>query len=418
MLPLVGIAAALLPDLIKVLAGDKAGTIANDVAKTVQTVTGTSDPVAAKQKLSEDPAAATDLKVKLAQIAVDATKAQNDEQDKARQDQLAQLKEELQDKLRSTEGARATLLELVKDQSAMGWAPGLVSAVVTVGFFGIVIIILIFARDKNDALSNNNLVNITVGALVAAFSTVVNFWLGSSLGSHNKDATNAQIQASQVLRTDQVIQNQQDLQREVVKTSATGAPVPPAAPQPPAAASPPAGAAKQPAAPEHDDFDACVAVTLMEEGGFCVDDGGPTNFGITHRTLADWRSVADCSIEDMKTLTKHEAGEIYRAKYWIPTRAADLPKGVDLLVFDFAVNSGVVTSIKHLQSVVGVREDSSLGPVTLAALRAIDPKELIGRLASDRLEFLRGLGEKWNAYGKGWAKRIEDVQPAALKMAS
>ena len=104
MLPLVGIAAAVLPDLIKVLAGDKAGTIAADVAKAVQTTTGTSDPVAAKQKLSQDPQAAADLQVKLAQIAINATKAQNEEQDKARQDQLAQLKEELQASLQNTGG--------------------------------------------------------------------------------------------------------------------------------------------------------------------------------------------------------------------------------------------------------------------------------------------------------------------------
>ena len=102
MLPLVGIATAILPELIKLLANDKAGAIASDVAKAVQTATGTSDPVAANKKLAEDPAAATDLKVKLAQIAVEATKAQNDEQDKIRQDQLAQLKEEIQASLKST----------------------------------------------------------------------------------------------------------------------------------------------------------------------------------------------------------------------------------------------------------------------------------------------------------------------------
>jgi hypothetical protein len=190
MLPLVGLAAAILPDLIKILAGDKAGTIASDVATAVQTAAGTRDPVAAKQKLSEDPVAAANLQMKLAQIALDAIKAQNEEQDKALHDQLAQMKEELQGSLKSTDGARATLLELVKGQSAIGWAPSIVSIVVTVGFFGILSVILFHAADDKSTL-----VNITVGALVAAFSTVVNFWLGSSLSSHKKDATSAQIRA-------------------------------------------------------------------------------------------------------------------------------------------------------------------------------------------------------------------------------
>ncbi|MGH6845455.1 MAG: hypothetical protein ACRECU_12205, partial [Methylocella sp.] len=102
MLPLVGIAATLLPGLIKLLADDKGGTIATDVAKAVTAITGTSDPNAAKQKLAQDPAAATELQVKLAQIALDATKAQNDEQDKKRQDELAQVKTDLQASLEST----------------------------------------------------------------------------------------------------------------------------------------------------------------------------------------------------------------------------------------------------------------------------------------------------------------------------
>jgi lysozyme family protein len=415
MLPLVGIAAAVLPELIKVLAGDKAGTIATDVAQAVQATTGTNNPVEAKQKIAQDPQVAADLQTKLAQIAIDATKAQNEEQDKARQDQLAQLKEELQASLQNTGGARSTLLELVKDQSAMGWAPAAVSTVVTVGFFGIVTIILWVADhapppgvDAKDVLSNNNLVNITVGALVAAFSTVVNFWLGSSLGSRTKDAASAQIQAAQTASDIQIQQNQQ---------SGAGAAAPTAPKQPPAAGAPGGGAAQQPPSPPKDNFDVCVAITLLEEGGFCVDDGGATNFGVTHKTLADWRGVQDCSAEEVKALTKREATEIYRAKYWIPTRCADLPKGVDLLVFDFAVNSGPSVAAKHLQKVVGVKDDSSIGPVTLGALKAIDPKELISRLAADRLEFLQGLGNEWTVYGKGWTKRVEQVQQDALKMA-
>src|SRR5262249_37256997 len=146
-----------------------------------------------KQKLAEDPQAATDLQIKLAQIALDAAKAQNEEQDKKRQDELAQLKAELQANLESTAGARSNLLELAKIQSPISWAPPVVSVVVTLGFF---IILAALLRDTN----NNNalqLINITVGALVAAFSTVVNFWLGSSQGSRAKDAANLQMQVAQ-----------------------------------------------------------------------------------------------------------------------------------------------------------------------------------------------------------------------------
>ena len=135
MFPLVAVATAVLPDLIKILAGDKAGTVAGDVAQAVQTVTGSNNPVEARQKLAADPQAAADLQTRLAQIAIDATKAQNDEQDKIRQDQLAQFKEEMQDNLQNTTGARANMIALAKDQSGLGWWPGIVSAAVILGFF-------------------------------------------------------------------------------------------------------------------------------------------------------------------------------------------------------------------------------------------------------------------------------------------
>jgi hypothetical protein len=85
MFPLVAIATSILPDLIKLIAGDKAGTLATDVASTVQKVTGTADPTAAKQKLDTDPAASANLQIQLAQIALSASKAQYDELNQQRQ---------------------------------------------------------------------------------------------------------------------------------------------------------------------------------------------------------------------------------------------------------------------------------------------------------------------------------------------
>jgi hypothetical protein len=74
MFPLVAIATSLLPDLIRLIAGDKAGTVATDVASAVQKINGTSDPAAAKQKVDTDPTAAANLQIQLAQIALAASK--------------------------------------------------------------------------------------------------------------------------------------------------------------------------------------------------------------------------------------------------------------------------------------------------------------------------------------------------------
>jgi hypothetical protein len=69
---------------------------------------------------------------------IDATKAQNEEADKKRQDQLTALKTELQAELDNTRGARTTTLEFVKSQSPVAVAPGLLSGFILIGFFGLI----------------------------------------------------------------------------------------------------------------------------------------------------------------------------------------------------------------------------------------------------------------------------------------
>ncbi len=59
--------------------------------------------------------------------------------------------------------------------------PATLSSFVTIGFFGILITMLIYEYKPTEPLL------IMLGALGAAFGAVVNFWLGSSHGSQNKD---------------------------------------------------------------------------------------------------------------------------------------------------------------------------------------------------------------------------------------
>ncbi len=60
--------------------------------------------------------------------------------------------------------------------------PATLSTFVTIGFFGILITMLVYEYKPTEPLL------IMLGALGAAFGAVVNFWLGSSHGSQNKDA--------------------------------------------------------------------------------------------------------------------------------------------------------------------------------------------------------------------------------------
>lgn len=60
--------------------------------------------------------------------------------------------------------------------------PATLSTFVTVGFFGILVTMLVWEYKPTESLL------IMLGALGAAFGAVVNFWLGSSAGSQRKDA--------------------------------------------------------------------------------------------------------------------------------------------------------------------------------------------------------------------------------------
>ena len=156
---------------------------------------------------------------------------------------------------------------------------------------------------------------------------------------------------------------------------------------------------------------------LKHEGGFVNhprDPGGMTNLGVTRRVWEEWTSHP-VNEADMRGLTPGMVEPLYRDRYWKKVRGDDLPAGVDLAVFDYAVNSGPGRAAKTLQEVVGVAADGAIGPKTMAAIRAADAKATVDRFCDLRLAFLRGL-PTWPTFGKGWERRVEDVRRQAKEM--
>lgn len=169
-------------------------------------------------------------------------------------------------------------------------------------------------------------------------------------------------------------------------------------------------------------FDLCLDEVLRHEGGYADhpnDPGGATNMGITRKTLARWRKVSpwwDLPKSAVKAMARSEAATIYRASYWDVSRAGSLPAGVDLALFDFAVNSGPYRAIRSLQSVLGVVADGRVGPLTLDAARLQTAKAgagyLIDALCDRRLSFLQKLST-FPTFGKGWSVRVAAVRKAS-----
>lgn len=148
-------------------------------------------------------------------------------------------------------------------------------------------------------------------------------------------------------------------------------------------------------------FDSCLRFVLQYEGGFVDhprDPGGGTNLGVTRATLTEWRR-RPATVADVRALGRAEAAAIYRARYWTPIGADELPAGVDLLAFDIAVNMGVARARKWLVDTAG-----------------LPPRGRLDALAARRLSFWRGL-RTWRVFGRGWSTRGKACVIAANHLA-
>lgn len=144
--------------------GGPAGAIVGLGAKlAIQEITGTSDPDQAVQILSANRDKLIELQQRLAEIESDALKAQ----------------------LADTQNARSTMLGLAQLGSAIAWGPVVVSTIVLIGFFVTAIYLIRAVQDSRVEVANV-LTQIVFGE-VPLVTLVVQFWLGSSRSSQNKD---------------------------------------------------------------------------------------------------------------------------------------------------------------------------------------------------------------------------------------
>ena len=166
-------------------------------------------------------------------------------------------------------------------------------------------------------------------------------------------------------------------------------------------------------------FPAALDAVFAVEGGYSDDPrdpGGPTRFGVTQATLARARG-RPVSAEEVKALGRDEAADIYRHLYWDAVRGDELPAGVDLAVFDGAVNAGPRRAVLLLQKALGVQQDGVIGPLTLEAALGADPSTLISRYSAARLAWLRSL-PGWKTFGRGWSRRVAEIERRALALAA
>ena len=118
-------------------------------------------------------------------------------------------------------------------------------------------------------------------------------------------------------------------------------------------------------------IDRIIGRIIQREGGFVdhpADRGGPTNYGITQRTLSE-HLERQATKDEVRALTKDTARRIYRKQYVMKPGFQRIPdERLRAQVIDAGVLHGPGWAIRRLQEIVDVEVDGIIGPVTLKAI--------------------------------------------------
>ena len=164
---------------------------------------------------------------------------------------------------------------------------------------------------------------------------------------------------------------------------------------------------------------------LTKEGGFVnhpADRGGPTNYGITQKTLSRYLETA-VSVDMVAALDVNTAREIYALNYYHAPRINLLPEKIQHFAFDCAVNHGPRRAIKFIQEVCNdfgygpLTVDGLMGPKTKVQARACLEEHgdwMIVALVEERQMFYVEIVENDNsqlAFLTGWLNRARSFLP-------
>lgn len=170
-------------------------------------------------------------------------------------------------------------------------------------------------------------------------------------------------------------------------------------------------------------IDEMIDAILEKEGGYVdhpADRGGPTNFGVTQRTLSAWLG-RPASREDVRHLKVETARTIYRRGYFEAPRIDRLPPALQPQLFDMAVHHGPGGAIRMLQELLTEQGypcavDGGVGPQTASQAGkawAELGQRLCHALCDKRARFCEGLCEadvSQKVFLAGWLNRVDSFR--------
>lgn len=183
-----------------------------------------------------------------------------------------------------------------------------------------------------------------------------------------------------------------------------------------------------------ENFEFSLEKILEYEGGYVNhpnDKGGPTNKGITLKTLSrfyDETGIGDVDndntidIYDIKNIKYDTVCRIYEKYYWNNLKLDSFPIPIDFMLFDFNVNSGPKNAMRTLQRALNeqgydIEDDGILGNQTFQSLMNSDIHTLVLDMITKREEFYYRIVENnppQKIFLKGWLNRISNVKEIAL----
>jgi len=166
------------------------------------------------------------------------------------------------------------------------------------------------------------------------------------------------------------------------------------------------------------------------------DPGGITKDGISIRFLESYAGSNTAWLQSIgvqlpvvpdtiRTLNTEQIDAIFERAFWLPLRPETFPPITMLTLYDCSVNSGQGRAIRCLQEACNLFDgeklnvDGAVGPKTRARAMEIGNRGLDFELALKsvgfRETFLRSLST-FDAFGKGWMNRLEDLRSELRKL--
>lgn len=163
------------------------------------------------------------------------------------------------------------------------------------------------------------------------------------------------------------------------------------------------------------DFEKLIPKIKKWEGGYCEvkgDKGGATNMGIT---IGTFRQVYGASKTkgDLKKMTESQWRYIFKKYFWDKWKADDIKNQsiADILVDWVWISGG--STIKKIQSLLGVKADGVVGNVTVSKINSSNQSELFAKIWKRRKDYLDALvknNPSQKKFYKGWINRLCDFK--------